>query len=122
MWHLIDLPEGYHTPARGQSQLTHAPVPPRAAPGLPCGRATPDRRDATQPQRARSIFQYHASLDEIIPIAQARALNQAWCPQGVRTAFTIDPGDHVAGQTTGLPAAIAWLSDRFTERPAPTTC
>jgi hypothetical protein len=41
-------PQGYHTPARGQSQTTHAPVPSRAAPGLACGRATPGRRDATQ--------------------------------------------------------------------------
>ncbi|MCA1835461.1 MAG: hypothetical protein LC721_03625, partial [Actinobacteria bacterium] len=54
VWHPIDLPEGYHTPARAQSQMTHAQVPSRAAPGLPCGRAAPDRREAAQPQRARS--------------------------------------------------------------------
>jgi hypothetical protein len=39
--------QGYHTAARGQSQIINALVPSRAAPGLPCGRATPDRRDAT---------------------------------------------------------------------------
>jgi hypothetical protein len=32
-------PKGYHTAARGQSQMTHPPVLVRAAPGLPCGRA-----------------------------------------------------------------------------------
>jgi hypothetical protein len=47
VWHPLDLLEGYHTPARGQSQTTHTPVPMRAAPRLPCGRAAPDRRDAT---------------------------------------------------------------------------
>jgi hypothetical protein len=26
VWHLTDLPEGYHRAARGQSQTTHAPV------------------------------------------------------------------------------------------------
>ena len=54
VWHPIDLPEGYHTAARGQSQMTHTPVLLRAAPGLPSGRAAPGRRDATHPQRARS--------------------------------------------------------------------
>jgi len=39
--------QGYRTAPRGQSQITHAPVPSTAAPGPPCGRATPDRRDAT---------------------------------------------------------------------------
>jgi hypothetical protein len=39
VWHLLDLPEGYHTAAREQNQTTHAPVVLRAAPGLPCGRA-----------------------------------------------------------------------------------
>jgi hypothetical protein len=45
--------KGYHTPARGQSRATRAPVPSRAAPGLARGRAPPGRGDATQPQRPR---------------------------------------------------------------------
>jgi hypothetical protein len=46
--------KGYHTAARGQSRTTHAPVSSRAAPGLPRGRATPDRRDTTDPRLPRS--------------------------------------------------------------------
>jgi len=46
--------KGYHTPARGQSEMAHTPVPSRAAPGLACGRAMPGRGDATQPP-ARKI-------------------------------------------------------------------
>ena len=38
--------EGYYTATRGQSRITHVPVSSRAAPGLPCSRAVPDRRDA----------------------------------------------------------------------------
>lgn len=40
-------PEGLPPGSPGQSQTTHRPVPSRAAPGLPRGRAAPDRRDAT---------------------------------------------------------------------------
>jgi hypothetical protein len=40
VWHPVDLPEGYHTTTQGQS-LAHVPVPSRAAPGPPCGRALP---------------------------------------------------------------------------------
>ena len=75
-----------------------------------------------RPAPAVPVFQYHAALDEIIPIAQARALNQAWCAQGVRTVFSLVPGDHVAGETAGLLPSIAWLADRFAGHPAPSTC
>ena len=76
----------------------------------------------TRPAPTVPVFQYHAALDEIVPIGQARALNQAWCAEGVRTVFTVVPGDHIAGETAGLPLAIAWLSARFAGQPAPTTC
>ncbi|WP_329063596.1 lipase family protein [Amycolatopsis sp. NBC_01480] len=76
----------------------------------------------TRPAPTMPVFQYHAALDEIVPLGQARALNRAWCAAGVRAAFTLVPGDHIAGETAGLPAALAWLGDRFAGRPAPTTC
>jgi hypothetical protein len=46
--HPLDLPEGYHTPGRGQSRTAYASVPSRAAPGPACGRAVPGRRDAAR--------------------------------------------------------------------------
>jgi hypothetical protein len=76
----------------------------------------------TRPAPAVPVFQYHAVLDEIVPLGQARTLNHTWCTAGVRTVFTTVPGDHITGETTGLPSAIAWLTDRFAGRPAPTTC
>ncbi len=75
-----------------------------------------------RPAPSVPVFQYHAALDEIVPIGQAQTLNQTWCSEGVRTVFAVVAGDHITGETTGLPAAIAWLVDRFTGRPAPTTC
>jgi hypothetical protein len=54
VWYPIDLPEGYHTASRGQRQTMHAPVRSRVAPGMPCGRAAPDRRDATRTPARRS--------------------------------------------------------------------
>ena len=76
----------------------------------------------TRPAPTVPVFQYHAALDEIIPLGQAQALHQAWCAQGVRTVFSLAPGDHVAGETAGLLPALAWLADRFADHPAPSTC
>jgi hypothetical protein len=76
----------------------------------------------TRPAPTVPVFQYHAATDEIIPIGQAQALNQAWCAHGVRTVFSLVPGDHVAGETAGLLPSIAWLADRFAGHPAASTC
>jgi hypothetical protein len=48
-------PNSYHTTAQGHSHTAHAPVPSRAVPGPPCGRSH-CRRDAINPQRARSVI------------------------------------------------------------------
>jgi hypothetical protein len=45
--HPDDLPEGYHTVARGQSLTRSAAVASRAAHERPRGRAVPGRRDGT---------------------------------------------------------------------------
>ena len=55
VWRPFDLPQGYHTPARGQSGMAHAPVPSRAAPGLACGRTMPGRGDTTQPPACKIL-------------------------------------------------------------------
>ncbi|TDW83319.1 secretory lipase [Kribbella sp. VKM Ac-2566] len=77
---------------------------------------------STRPAPSVPVFQYHAALDEIVPIGQARALNQAWCAKGTPMVFSVVPGDHITGETTGLPGAVSWLADRFAERPLQTTC
>ena len=60
------FPRGYHTAARGQSQTTHAPVRSRAAPGLPCGRAAPDRRDATRAPACKIVGDHVATLRNLV--------------------------------------------------------
>jgi hypothetical protein len=75
-----------------------------------------------RPAPTVAVLQYHAALDEIIPIGQAHALYRAWCARGANMVFTVVPGDHITGETTGLPTALAWLTDRFAAHPAPTTC
>jgi hypothetical protein len=68
------------------------------------------------------VFQYHASSDEIVNVVQAAALYQTWCSEGVKTAFTLVPGDHVAGAETGAPAAVAFLSAEFAGKPFISDC
>jgi hypothetical protein len=58
-------PKGYHTAAQGQSHMTHAPVPSRAAPGPPRGWAAPGRRDAT-PAAAGKISYPAAPLRSLV--------------------------------------------------------
>jgi len=50
--HPVDLPEGYHAAARGQSLARSGAVVLRAARGRPRGRAEPGRRDGTGRRRA----------------------------------------------------------------------
>jgi hypothetical protein len=64
--------KGYHTPARGQSQTVHVPVPLRAAPELACGRAAPGQRDATRPPACKIVGDH---IDLMI----------VWTPYGHKT-------------------------------------
>jgi hypothetical protein len=68
------------------------------------------------------VFQYHASADEIVNVVQAAALHHTWCSEGVKTTFTLVPGDHVAGDPTGAPAAVAFLSAEFAGKPFVSDC
>jgi hypothetical protein len=60
--HPPDLLNGYHTAARGQSCRRYASAPPRVAPGLPRGQATPDRRNTTQPRCPKIVSGHAKSL------------------------------------------------------------
>lgn len=68
------------------------------------------------------VLQYHSSNDEIVPLAQARALHTTWCAKGVRTSMLLYPGEHVTGDTAGAPGALAFLGARFAGRPFTSTC
>jgi hypothetical protein len=75
-----------------------------------------------QPAPTVPVFQYHASADEIVNVLQATALHQTWCSKGVKTTFALVPGDHVAGDPAGAPAALAFLSAEFAGKPFVSDC
>lgn len=78
---------------------------------------------ADQPAPAVPMFQYHAILDEIVPIQQAQTLNEQWCAAGAAlTPVQLSLVDHVTADFIGAPAAVNWLADRFAGRPATNTC
>lgn len=83
---------------------------------------TAENQLADQPAPRVPVYQYHSAGDEIVPLAQASALHQRWCTEGVRTRMDLYPGDHVAGDNEGAPAAVQWLDDVFSGRPILTAC
>ncbi len=68
------------------------------------------------------VLQYHSAGDEIVPLAQARALHATWCAKGVRTSMVLYPGEHPTGDTAGAPGALAFLASRFAGQPFTSTC
>lgn len=69
------------------------------------------------------VFAYHAVNDEIIPVAQADALQAWYCSQGVADYYDRVPvGGHVQTLLSAASSALQWLSDRFAGVPAPTNC
>jgi pimeloyl-ACP methyl ester carboxylesterase len=77
------------------------------------------------------IYLYHEINDELVPIDGANQLAAQWCAAGVplnyyqssaATAANSTPvGVHLAGAAIGTPAAVAYLSGRFSGAPLPIT-
>ena len=69
------------------------------------------------------VFQYHATFDEIIPLDQAQVLRRAYCSRGVKVQWNeMRVAEHLSGIFDGQGPAIAWMSDRFANRAAPSNC
>ena len=65
---------------------------------------------------------FHATLDELIPVAGARALVARYCAAHVVVDYEEDViADHVSLAVTGAPGAVAYLAARFNGLPAPRT-
>ncbi len=68
-------------------------------------------------------YQYHADLDEVVPIGQAQTLHATYCSMGVKTVFaTVSLSDHILGAYTGANDALNFLNDRLAGRTAPQSC
>ncbi len=69
------------------------------------------------------VYQYHAQLDEVVPLAPAEALRDTWCAAGVQLTWSQVPlTEHLSGMAAGIPGGIDWLEDRLAGQPAGTTC
>ena len=69
------------------------------------------------------VYEYHALLDELAPIAPARAVLRNYCAAGVvvehRTKLV---GEHLTEVGAGAPQAMAFLANRFVGKPPINTC
>ncbi|MDS0138819.1 lipase [Amycolatopsis sp. CM201R] len=68
------------------------------------------------------VFQYHASVDEIVNTPQAETLHRAYCAAGVREQWTTYLADHATGILAGNADAHQWIVKRFNGDPAPANC
>lgn len=69
------------------------------------------------------IYDYHAVLDELAPIANDRSLMHRFCDSGVPVQHveTLGP-EHVTEAVVGAPGALAFLAARFADDPPVNTC
>lgn len=69
------------------------------------------------------VHLYHASLDEIAPLASAQTLRDTWCAAGAQVDWQQYPlAEHLTGVFQGYPAAADFLSDRFAGKPVTSSC
>ena len=59
------------------------------------------------------VWQYHGGFDQILPLAQARALHQQWCADGVPTELHLFPGEHLTSNSQAALFAVNFLAQRF---------
>lgn len=69
------------------------------------------------------VFQYHGTIDEIIPFTQADTLHKQWCAMGANVTWKTLPGaEHLLGMVFGDGPAMDYLSDRFAGKPVSGNC
>lgn len=64
----------------------------------------------------------HGRFDDIVPLAQARAVRDAWCAAGTTVRWRSNAGDHVGSYLVTNTRAIRWVADRLAGRPDTGTC
>jgi Secretory lipase len=69
------------------------------------------------------IYDYHAVLDELAPIADDRSLMHRFCDSGVPVQHVEALGpEHITETFAGAPGALNFLGDRFAGDPPVNTC
>ena len=61
------------------------------------------------------VFIYHGKLDQIVPYVNSERVYDRWCELGVSSLeFATDVTlGHISGFAVGVPAAAAWIKNRF---------
>jgi pimeloyl-ACP methyl ester carboxylesterase len=75
-----------------------------------------------QPVPTIPVYQSHARADEIVPLAQAEELHQAWCAAGVTTRLDLLAGHHGTAAGGSLPLFTAWLQSSVDGEPPASAC
>ena len=88
----------------------------------PAWRARLDETRLGRVPPSAPVFQYHALVDEIVPLGQAAALRRTWCNRGATVAWTVLPGEHALGLVEGQVPAVGWMAARFAGIPAVGNC
>jgi dienelactone hydrolase len=69
------------------------------------------------------VLLFHGERDEFIPFAVGRALFDRYCGEGARVQFKAMPGKaHGGAAVEGVGLALDWMTARFSDKPAPTSC
>lgn len=71
---------------------------------------------------AAPVYDYHATSDELAPIAPDRLLMERFCRAGVTVQQVEDRGEHFTEVAAGEAGAVRFLSERFAGSPAVNTC
>jgi hypothetical protein len=68
------------------------------------------------------VFQYHASLDEVIPATVGGQLKARWCGLGASVQLQAVAGEHLTGNAAGINPAMTYLANRINGQPALSNC
>ena len=69
------------------------------------------------------VYEYHATLDEMAPIAPARVVLHRYCRRGVAVEYQEDLlGEHLTELALGAPGAVAFLDRMFRGSPPVDRC
>jgi hypothetical protein len=102
VWPPVDLPMGYHTAPREQSNTRPSLVASRAAPGTPRGQAKPGRREATRAP-ARKIIRDGQAAEGIAISGHAAAR-----PDTANTMTNTDNATELAPREATTGKIDAW--------------
>jgi hypothetical protein len=90
--------------------------------GLPQVRAVLDANMLGRRIPSAPMHIYHATSDELLPLADVQGLVADYCRRGLAVDYHEYPGEHLFVAGSGAFDALDWIAARFNGVPAPSTC